>query len=99
MQASVATLLMVAFAAANLPFLTPRLGGLIPIANKHFGWRLLELLVLFVLVGLFARVLESRQMPVQSQHWQFYVTTLALFVVFAFPGFVYQAFWQKHGRQ
>jgi len=95
MQSSVATLLIVAFIAANLPFLTPRLVGVIRIANKHFGWRLLELVALFLLVGLFARFLEARQMPVQPQHWQFYVTTAALFVVFAFPGFVYQAFWKK----
>ncbi|MBA4706880.1 DUF2818 family protein [Aquitalea aquatica] len=95
MQASVATLLIVAFVAANLPFLTQRLGGVIRMGNKHFGWRLLELLVLFVLVGVFARFLEARQMPVQPQHWQFYVTTVALFLVFAFPGFVYQTFWKK----
>ena len=95
MQASVATLLIVAFLAANLPFLTSRLVGLLPVANKHFGWRLLEMVVLFLLVGLFARCLEAKQMPVQQQHWQFYVTTVALFVVFAFPGFVYQMFWKK----
>jgi hypothetical protein len=98
MQASVATLLIVAFLAANLPFLTSRLAGVLPIANKHFGWRLLEMVVLFLLVGLFARFLEGKQMPVQPQHWQFYVTTVALFVVFAFPGFVYQMFWKKRSH-
>ncbi|QBJ77426.1 DUF2818 family protein [Aquitalea sp. USM4] len=98
MQASVATLLIVAFMAANLPFLTSRLAGVLPVANKHFGWRLLEMAVLFLLVGLFARFLEAKQMPVQQQHWQFYVTTVALFVVFAFPGFVYQMFWKKRSH-
>jgi hypothetical protein len=53
------------------------------------------LLVLYLLVGVFARVLESRQMPVHSQDWQFYVSTLALFLVFAFPGFVLRQFWKQ----
>lgn len=95
MQASVTVLLLVAMLAANLPFITQRLAGVIKVTNKHFGWRFLELVTLFVLVGLLARLLESRQMPVHSQNWQFYVTTFSLFLVFAFPGFVYRYFWRK----
>ncbi|WP_293765578.1 DUF2818 family protein [uncultured Aquitalea sp.] len=95
MQASVVTLLLVAFLAANLPFITTRFAGVVKLARKHFGWQLLELAALFLLVGLFARFLEGREMPVQSQNWQFYVTTVALFLVFGFPGFVYRYFWRK----
>ncbi|KZE32872.1 uncharacterized protein DUF2818 [Crenobacter luteus] len=98
MQASVAILLIVAVLAANLPFLTPRLAGVLkPAKRKHFGWHLLELAVLYALVGLFARLLEGRSAPVHAQNWQFYVTTLSLFLVFAFPGFVYRYFWTKRG--
>ena len=95
MQASVTTLLFVAILAANWPFVSQRLVGVIRLKNKHFGWRFFELLVLFVVVGLLARVLEAQQMPVQPQHWQFYVATFALFLVFAFPGFVFRYFWKK----
>ncbi|BEV72158.1 DUF2818 family protein [Paludibacterium sp. THUN1379] len=95
MQASVAVLLIVAVLAANLPFALPRIGGVVAVAHKHFGWRLLELVVLYLLVGLFARLLESRLMPVHEQNWQFYASTFALFVVFAFPGFVWRYFWRQ----
>jgi thiosulfate reductase cytochrome b subunit len=96
MQASVTILLIVAVIAANLPFVLTRIGGLVPVAHKHFFWRLLEFGLLYLLVGLFARLLESRLMPVHQQDWQFYVSTLALFVVFAFPGFVWRYFWRQH---
>ena len=95
MESSVATVLLVAVLAANLPFFMPRIAGVIRVESKHVGWRLLELVVLFFLVGLLARFLEGRQMPVHSQNWQFYATTAALFLVFAFPGFVYRYFWKK----
>lgn len=95
MQSSVIVLLIVALAAANLPFLTQKVGGVWKVANKHFGWRFLELTALYLLVGGFAYLLESRLMPVQSQNWQFYVTTLSLFLVFAFPGYVYCYFWRR----
>ncbi|WP_215780965.1 DUF2818 family protein [Paludibacterium sp. B53371] len=95
MQASVAVLLIVAVLAANLPFALPRIGGVVAVVHKHFGWRLLELVVLYLLVGLFARLLESRLMPVHEQNWQFYASTFALFVVFAFPGFVWRYFWRQ----
>ncbi|KMN36585.1 MULTISPECIES: DUF2818 family protein [Chromobacterium] len=95
MQSSVIVLFLVALAAANLPFLTQKVGGVLKVADKHFGWRLLELMALYLLVGGFAYLLESRLMPVQSQNWQFYVTTVSLFLVFAFPGFVYRYFWRR----
>jgi hypothetical protein len=97
MQASVFVLLIVAVVAANLPFFTNRLAGFIPVSDKHAGWRLLELVVLYFAVGLFARMLEANQGPVHEQHWQFYATTFALFLVFAFPGFVARYFWRHRG--
>ncbi|CUA87023.1 Protein of unknown function (DUF2818) [Gulbenkiania indica] len=95
MNNSVALLLVVAFIAANLPFLTTRVAGMFDRGAKHFGWHLLELVVLFGLVGLLARFLEGRHTPVHPQNWQFYVTTFSLFLVFAFPGFVGRYFWKR----
>jgi hypothetical protein len=98
MQASVYVLLIVAILAANLPFASQRIGLVFPVAHKAFVWRLAEFLVLYLLVGLFARLLESRQMPVHSQEWQFYVSTFALFLVFAFPGYVLRYFWKQRSN-
>lgn len=95
MDSSVTVLLIVAFVAANLPFVSKRVAGVKQVAHKHFGWHLLELVVLFLLLGGLARLLEGRLAPVHEQHWQFYVTTVALFLVFAFPGFVARYFWRK----
>lgn len=95
MQSGVSILLIVAVLAANLPFVVERIGGVVAVPRKRFFWRLVEFLLLYLLVGLFARLLEARQMPVHAQNWQFYVATFALFLVFAFPGFAYRYFWRQ----
>ncbi|SMC17217.1 Protein of unknown function [Andreprevotia lacus DSM 23236] len=83
--------------AANVPFVTGRLFGLLSLARKHFGWQLLEWLVYYLLLLGVARLLEGRVSDVHPQNWQFYATTLALFVVLAWPGFVWRYFWRKPG--
>lgn len=88
-----------AIIAANLPFLTDRILLIRQPANGHkaFGWRLLEWSLLYVLLGLFAQLLEAQRTPVHEQNWAFYVITLSLFAVFAWPGFVWKYFWRKPG--
>ncbi|MNU06096.1 hypothetical protein D3C72_2511570 [compost metagenome] len=54
-------------------------------------------MALYLLLGVLAQLLEGRHSPVHVQKWQFYVTTLALFLVFAFPGFIGRYFWKKRG--
>ena len=88
MTSSVAALLIVAFVAANLPFILSRPLGVLARPRKVFGWHLLELVLMFGLTALLAFWLEGRQSPPHAQNWQFWVTNLALFLVFAFPGFV-----------
>jgi len=89
----------VAIAFANLPFLTERLFGLIPLPpggeaaqgrahTKPFVVRLLELFVLYFIVGGLAYLLESRIGNAFPQTWEFYAITGCMFVVLAFPGFV-----------
>ena len=86
----------VALAAANLPFASERVFGLIALKSspagqareKSFFARLLELLVLYFLVGAVAWLLESRIGNVFAQRWEFYAITGCLFLVLAFPGFV-----------
>lgn len=106
MDSSLAAWLVVAIslAAANLPFLTERVFGLVPLkANtagdgatpsalrtKSLPLRLLELIVLYFVVGFLARTLESRIGGVFAQGWEFYAITGCLFLVLAFPGFVFR---------
>ena len=89
----IAVFLLVAVLAANLPWLNSRFlifiqpeGG-----TKRFWMEFVEWLLLYFMVGLVALGLENKQMgQLHSQDWEFYATTLCLFVVFAIPGFVYR---------
>ncbi len=93
----------VALAAANLPFLNEKLFGVLPLPAgmgkareagqggaraKSFVARLLELVVLYFIVGALARALESRIGNAFEQGWEFYAITGCMFLVLAFPGFV-----------
>jgi hypothetical protein len=85
----------IALAAANLPFINERLFGVLalrgtPGAPPHkSGWlRVVELLLLYFVVGGIAYLLESRIGNVFTQVKEFYMITVPLFVVLAFPGFV-----------
>jgi hypothetical protein len=91
-----------ALVAANLPFLFERVMFMWshPSGRKAFGWRFLELLVLYLVVGGFAFLLESNAFGViYPKNWQFYAATLCLFLVFAFPGFVYRHLWRGNRRR
>ena len=90
MNAEVLGLLGVALLAANLPFMTQRRLFVLPARGKPKGvfWQLAEWALCYLLVGLLARYVEARTAPPQAQHWEFYVVTLCLFLVFAYPGFV-----------
>ncbi len=57
---------------------------------KSFFDRLIEVLVLYVLVGTLGLGLEANIGNPFVQRWEFYAITLSLFVVLAYPGFVYR---------
>lgn len=58
--------------------------------NKPFAVRLLEVLVLYVLVGVLGFAFETSIGNPFAQTWEFYAITLSLFLVMAYPGFVYR---------
>ncbi len=92
-----AMLLAAALILANLPFvLRPTLvraaGG-----TADFAVRLLEWFLCLLLTGAFAWLLETRSAPLQPQHWQFFASVVCMYLVFAFPGFVYRYLWRKPG--
>lgn len=91
--ASAWLVIVAAFAAANLPFVSHRLLGIVRLPGgrgKGLGLRLVELLVLYFVVGGGALLLEKREGQIAPQGWEFYAVTGALFLTFAFPGFVYR---------
>lgn len=89
--ASIWLVLLLAFAAANLPFLTQRLLGVVPLARgKSLAVRLAELVLLYFIVGGIGLLLEQRAGQIAPQGWEFYAVTGALFLTFAFPGFVWR---------
>jgi Na+(H+)/acetate symporter ActP len=90
-------LLLLAFIAANLPFFSERLFHLVPLKTsvKSLPWCLLEWLVLYFVMGIIAMFVEKSVMgQIAPQAWEFYATTFCLFLVFAFPGFIYRYFWK-----
>ena len=89
-------LILLTLLAANLPWFSERLFYAVPLKSKHLGWCLLELVVFYFVIGLVAYFVERSSMgQAGSQGWQFYATTGALFIVFAFPGFVWRYLWRK----
>jgi hypothetical protein len=90
-SASTWLVLLLAFAAANLPFLTQRLLGLVALPRgKNLAVRLAELVLLYFVVGGIGLLLERRAGQIAPQGWEFYAITGALFLTFAFPGFVWR---------
>lgn len=99
--ASIWLVILAALVAANLPFFSQRLLLLGPRASaqrsKPLGLRLLEMLLLYLLVGGLALVLERRVGQIAPQGWEFYAITAALFLTLAFPGFVYRYLLHRRG--
>lgn len=97
MTSSALILLLMALVAANLPFLVERILFVRKPAtgSKHVGWRLLELVLLYFVMGGVAYLVERNLGPVQPKSWEFYAVTACLFLVFAFPGFMYRYLWRK----
>ena len=75
-----------AFVAANLPFLISALGK----RPLGLAWRLVLLIAVYFCVGAIGFAIESSLGKTTGQGWEFYAITFALFVTFAFPGFIYR---------
>lgn len=100
--AAIWLVILAAFAAANWPFLSQRLMLVGPLpkgpkGSKPFAVRLLELVVLYFIVGIIAMLLERRAGQNAPQGWEFYAITGTLFVTLAFPGFVYRYLMRRRG--
>lgn len=98
MNASMYILLVLALIFANAPFLTQRWFGVIKLKRKHFGHHLLELAAGFGLTAFLAFFLENRSGTVHPQGWEFYAVVVCLYLVFAFPCFVWRYFWHAKNQ-
>lgn len=99
MTAPMYTLLILTLIFANLPFITQRGLGFIPLKKKNIFHHLGELVLGFVLVGGLSLLLESRAGAVHPQNWEFYVVVICLYLVAAFPAFVWRYFWHSRNKE
>jgi hypothetical protein len=91
--------ILLALLAANLPFLNERVLAVIPIGRpaKPLWLRMIEMAILYGAVAALAWLLESNIGNVFSQRWEFYAVTACLFIVLAYPGFVFRYLRKRHG--
>ena len=89
--AQVLALVLLALLAANLPFANHRVFAFGPLrAPKSLPWRLLELVLMYFVIGGLGLALENHTGQIAAQGWEFYAVTATMFVTLAFPGFVYR---------
>ena len=88
--------MVLALVAANLPFANQRILWVGPSrSTKSLAIRLAELVLLYFAVGAVGLALENHGGQIAPQGWEFYAVTGCLYLVFAFPGFVYKVLWKR----
>lgn len=89
--------LFCAICSANIPFINQKLFAvfLLPFQKKPVWLRLLEMIALYAVLALSASLLERYLGNMTATGWELYIITLCLFLIFAFPGFVYQYLLKK----
>ena len=94
----IGALILLALLAANLPFINQRLFVVGPRRQpKALAWRLLELVLLYFVVGGIGLALENSAGQIAPQGWEFYAVTGAMFLTLAFPGFVFRYLVHRRG--
>ncbi len=85
-------ILLLALITANLPFLNNRLLAVIQLSGpaKPLALRLAELVFFYFVAGGVGLLFENRIGQIAPRGWEFYVVTGALYLVLAFPGFVFR---------
>ncbi|WP_432785223.1 hypothetical protein AAEX37_02114 [Oligella sp. MSHR50489EDL] len=81
---------LAAFLASLILFALPLFTVSRQVPVKSFAVRIFELLAFYFFVGAIGFVIESYYANAHSQQWQFYAIALCLYIVLAYPGFVYR---------
>lgn len=101
MDVSLASWLVIAIAiaAANLPFFNDKVFALLPTKwpRKPLFVRLLEMAVLYLVVGAIGFAIESQIGSRFPQTQEFYWIAAGLFIVLGFPGFIVRYLHKRHG--
>lgn len=85
--------ILLAILLANLPFLNERCFALLPVrrfVHKPVWLLLAELVISYFLLGALGFALEALAGNRFVQRWEFFAITGCLFIVLAFPGFVFR---------
>ncbi len=90
--------IVLALAAANLPFFNEKMFAVLTLGRAKGGaprvksllLRLLELVALYFIVGAISFALEARLGNAFTHTWEFFAITACLFIVLSFPGFVWR---------
>ncbi len=82
--------LLLCLLLANLPWVTRRLFFVVSLSRKTFVIRTLEWAV-YAFIALMAGWGLEYQLTgsIQAQDWEFYVSTLFMFMIMSFPGLIY----------
>ena len=90
LEVAINLLILLAIILANLPWLLrDRVFLIFSRPDKPFWLALLEWGVYYVLAMVLARFVEWRVMGnLSEQGWELWTTTLFLFMIFTFPGFI-----------
>lgn len=96
-------LIALALASANLPFFSERVFAVFrwrgtTSAVKPFWMRLAEVVALYCVVGAIGFAFERSLGNPFAQRWEFFAITFSLYLVLAYPGFVYRYLFQRHGK-
>ena len=97
MNDSIGVVLLVGFILASLPMMGERGFFSIPAfkANKKPWLRMVEFLLAYAVWIVIGRAFEAQAGQVAKQGWEFYVVTFLLFVIAAFPAFVWRYLWRR----
>lgn len=102
---AIAGLILAMVVTANIPFLSERILGLVGFrrggapAIKPFWSRLAEVLVLYGVLVAVGFAFEAQLGNRFAQTWEFYAITLSIYLVCAYPGFVWRYLMRRHGRR
>jgi hypothetical protein len=95
--ASIWLVIVLGLVGANLPFANERFLAVVPLRErKSLALRVAEMFIFYLAVGAVGLLLEKRVGQIAPQGWEFYAVTGALFITFAFPGFIWRYLRRRH---